>query len=129
VLTVQEFRGRLVSLGFPADDAAILTSTLEARKKDLDDARAKRLQAETLAKSRSIDLGRLERLVRRGGAPMSAYAAQLAALGYDEGSRAAMMALLQIDIDDDAQARAIREKKAAGPAERGSRSSRRGAAC
>jgi hypothetical protein len=119
VLTVQEFRGRLVSLGFPADDAAILTSTLEARKKDTDDARTKRLQAETLAKSRSIDLGRLERLVRRGGAPMSAYAAQLAALGYDEGSRAAMMALLQIDIADDSKARAIREAKSRETTDKG----------
>lgn len=119
VLTMQEFRGRLVALGFPADDAAILASTLEARKKDLDDARTKRAQAESAAKSRSIDLGRLERAVRRGAATMADYGKQLAALGYDEGSQATMMALLQIDVDDDAKARALREQAAGAGTSKG----------
>jgi hypothetical protein len=109
LLTAPEFRQRLTMLGFPAGDADLLTATLTARKTDLDEARAKRAQADGLAKAKRIDLGRAERLVRKGGATLEQYAALLGSLGYDEGSQAAMVALLQLEIDDDAAAAAARE--------------------
>lgn len=116
VLSVDEYRQRLVSMGFDAADAAILTSTLQARKTDLDAARAKRAAADTEAKKRSIDLGRFERLVRRGVRTFADYDALLLSLNFDDGSRAAMADLLRLDIADDEAARKARETPKPPPA-------------
>lgn len=119
VLTLNEFTTRLGQLGFPAADAAILTSTLAARLQALSDAQAKRDAAAAAAKVKSIDLGRFETLVRRGHRTIAEYQALLASLGYDEGSIAAMVELLQLKIDDDARAAQLRAAKAAAADKRG----------
>lgn len=113
IISVADYRGRLVSMGFDPGDVAILAATLEARKKDLDDAKAKRAQADTAARARSIDLGRAERLVRRGLWTFAQYDGLLASLGFEDGARAAMADLLRLDIADDAAARQAREDAAA----------------
>lgn len=108
VLTLDEYGQRLAQLGFDGADAAVLVATLDARKQDIDAARAKRAEAEGKAKVRQIDLGRAEQLVRRGAHSLSEYSTLLAGLGYDEGSRAAMVELLQLQMNDDAAAAAAR---------------------
>jgi len=112
VLTIQDFRAQLGTLGFPAGDAEILTSTLQARKADLDAAREKRLQADEAARHKGIDLGRAERLIRHGAGTLAQYDQLLASLGYDAGARAAMTELLHLEIADDAEARRLRDAAA-----------------
>lgn len=112
IITLQSFRQQLEQRGFDAADADLLTATLGARKADLDAAKAKRAEAERRAKIRTIDLGRLETLVRRGHRTIADYAAQLAALDFDEGAQAAMIDLLQLQIADDTAARKERERLA-----------------
>lgn len=112
VLTLQEFRGQLRGLGFPAGDADLLTATLEARKRDLDVARAARAAADEAARHKSIDLGRAERLVRRGAGTLAQYDALLASLGFAEPARVAMTELLHLEIADDAKALALRDADA-----------------
>lgn len=113
VLTVQQFRGRLGELLFAPSDADLLTATLAAKLKDRDDATAKRIAAEAAAKRKSIDLARFEALVRRGHRTLADYAALLRSLDFDDAAQAGMLDLLQLQIDDDAAARRIREDAAA----------------
>jgi hypothetical protein len=119
VLSLNEYRARLVAMGFDAGDVAILSKTLAARKADLDDARAKRAAAEQEAKRHSIDLSRFERLVRRGLRTFAQYDALLTTLGFDDGSRAAMADLLRLDIADDEAAREARNAPKPPPAPKG----------
>lgn len=104
VLTLDEFRGRLEQLGFSGADAGLLTDTLRARLDDAATAADLRAKAAAAAKIKSIDLGRFERLVVRGVRTMDQYAALLTSLGFDEGSRAAMGELVQLQIADAAAA-------------------------
>jgi hypothetical protein len=108
VLTLQEFRARLGQLQFDPADADLLAATLAARKRDLDDARAKRAQAEDAAKHKSIDLGRAEELVIRGHGTLEQYDALLASLGFDAAARAAMVDLLRARAGDYAKAQKAR---------------------
>lgn len=110
VLTIAQFRAALTARQFAAGDIDILSATLAARKQDLDDARTKRAQAERDAKVRHIDLGRAERLVRRGAHTFAEYDALLTTFGYDEGSRAAMVELVRLEAADDAEARRLRDE-------------------
>lgn len=110
IITLTEYRQRLGQLGFNDADADVLTATLEAKKSDLDDARAKRADAESKAKIRHIDLGRAEQLVRRGVHSLDEYGALLTDLGYDDGSRAAMIELLRLQVADDAAATELRRQ-------------------
>jgi len=110
VLTFPEFAQRLAQLGFNAADVVVLAATLSERKQDLEDAKAKQAAAAAAAKIRKIDLGRFEQLVRRGVRPLSEYDTLLGSLGFDVGSRAAMVDLLKLHIADDAAAAAERAK-------------------
>jgi hypothetical protein len=109
VLTLAEFRAGLVAAGLDAGDADVLTATLAAQIDDRADAQRLREAAAAEARKRSIDLGRFEQLVRRGARTLGQYDAQLAALGFDDVDRAAMVDLLQLQIADDAAARAQRD--------------------
>lgn len=113
VLTLDQVRAQLTALAFDAGDAAILLSTMQARKTDLDAAKQQRADAAAKAKTKSIDLGRFETLVRRGHRTQAEYAALLTSLGYDAGSVAAMVDLLQLQIADDTAARDARAAAAA----------------
>lgn len=119
VLTLDQYRGRLGELGFTPADADLLAATLAARIEARDEAQRQRDAAAAAAKVRHIDLGRLELLVRRGHRSLADYDAQLAALGFEEGARAAMRELLQLQIDDDAAAARTRAAAAAHLAARG----------
>jgi len=110
VLTLDQFRRQLDVLHFTPADADLLTATLAAQILDRDLAEKKRREADAAAKIRSIDLGRLELLVRRGVRTFKDYDALLRSLGFDEPSRASMAALLQLLIDDDTARRKEREK-------------------
>jgi len=112
LLSVAEFRARLVAGGTPDAAADLLASTLQAQLDDAAAAEQAREQARQAAAVKSIDLGRFELLVRRGVRPMSDYVALLGSLGFDESSIAAMRDALQIHIDDD-QAAADRAAVAA----------------
>ena len=109
VLTLAEFRARLQQLGFPPADVAILASTLEAKIADTAAAKEQREQAAAAARGKKVSLGTVETLVRRGHRSMAEYDALLVALGFDDAARAYMRELLQVQIDDDARARAERE--------------------
>lgn len=113
VLTMEEFAGRLGQLGFPMDDADILTATLHQKMLDAAAAAATRAAAKAAAAMRSIDLGRYERLVVHGARTFAQYDQVLASLGFDDASRAAMAELLQLEIADAAEARRLRDAAAA----------------
>jgi len=116
VLTVDQYADALTARGFDAGDVGILRATLAAKLKDQDDARAKRAQAARDAAVKRIDLARFEHLVRRGLRSLSDYDALLESLGYDDGSRAGMIDLLNAQIADDAKAQALRDAAARKPA-------------
>jgi hypothetical protein len=109
VLTLDEFAAGARARGIVDADVAILTATLAARKRDLDDARRKRVEAEAAAARRGIDLTRFEALVRRGHRSFADYDALLTSLRFDEAARAAMRELLELQIADDTAARELRE--------------------
>jgi hypothetical protein len=109
VITVDAYRDAVAERGFAPADVQILTATLAAKLQDQDAATAKRAQAEQAAKVKHIDLGRFERLVRRGIRPLDQYRALLDSLGYDDASIAAMVDLLNADIADDTAARQLRD--------------------
>jgi hypothetical protein len=113
VLTLDQFRRQLDTLSFDAADADVLTATLRQRKADLDAARKKRAEADSAAKRQSIDLSRFEQLVRRGVRSLGDYDALLRSLDFDDASRAAMVQLLQLHIDDDVAAAKKRAELAA----------------
>lgn len=112
LLTIPEFSARLTQLGFDPPDVSILAETLAVRKHDQDMARQKRDDAAAAAARRSIDLPKLETLVRKGIRPIDAYAAQLEALGYDEADRADLVALLEQRIAEDRAAETARRAQA-----------------
>lgn len=109
VLTIDEFRASVLQRGIVAGDAEILTATLAARKADVDAAKKKRQEADAAAHKRTINLSVFETLVRRGHRSMADYNALLESLGFEDADRAAMEDLLQLQINDDAAARAARE--------------------
>lgn len=113
VLSVDQFRRQLDTLGFDGGDADVLAATLRQRKADLDAAKKKRAEADAAAKRQSIDLSRLEQLVRRGVRTLGDYDALLQSLDFDDASRAAMVELLQLHINDDAAAAKKRAELAA----------------
>lgn len=108
-LSLDDFRARLEALDLAPADVDVLTGTLAARLAARDAAIAQRKRAEAEAKRRSIDLGRFERLVRRGLRSVAEYAALLRTLGFDDGSIAGMAELLEVQIVDDTAARLARE--------------------
>lgn len=114
LLTPEEFDARLRLLKFDAGDAALLAGVVRERKADQDAAIARRREAEELARRRRIDLGRFERLVRRGARSVADYDALLAGLGFEDADRAAMRELLELTIADD---RAAEAERAAAEAE------------
>lgn len=118
-LTAQELRGRLVALGFDAGDADLLVANAIDQKADADALAKKRAAADATAKKREIDLGRFERLVRKGARTMPQYVTLLESLDVDEAAIPDFVAALQVLIDEDAAARAEREKAAAAPAPAG----------
>lgn len=114
VLDFGRYESRLATLGFAPEDVDLLVRTLRATKDARDAAQAARDRAVTTARGRSIDLGRYERLVRRGLRTSAQYAALLASLGFDDGSIAGMRELLELQMADDAaasQARANAEAR------------------
>jgi hypothetical protein len=116
ILTVDAYSAAITERGFTPADVQILTATLAAKLHDQDAATAKRARAEQDAKIKHIDLGRFERLVRRGIRTIAQYSALLGSLGYDDASIAGMVALLQADIADDAAARKLRDDARTKPA-------------
>jgi hypothetical protein len=118
-LTAPELRGRLVALGFDAGDADLLVATAIDQKADADALAKKRAAADAAAKKREIDLGRFERLVRKGLRTMAQYVTLLQSLDVDEAAIPDFVAALQVLIDEDAAARDARTKAAAAPAPKG----------
>jgi hypothetical protein len=118
-LTAQELRGRLVALGFDGGDADLLVATAVDQKADADALAKKRAAADTAAKKREIDLGRFERLVRKGARTMAQYVSLLQSLDVDEAAIPDFVAALQVLIDEDAAARAERDKAPTTPSPKG----------
>lgn len=103
-LDLDRYRQRLAQLGFVPEDVELLARVLEQRRTD--QATAKRLRDDAAARAQRtrIDLGRFERMVRLGVQSMDAYARLLTDLGFDDGQRAAMQALLEQQIAEDRRA-------------------------
>lgn len=108
LLTPDEFAARLAFLKFDPADAALLAAVVREKKADQDAAVTKRREAEERARRRRIDIGRLERLVRRGARSMADYDALLQQLGFEDADRAEMRTLLDLQIADDRAADAER---------------------
>lgn len=114
LLTADELRARLAALGFNDADADLLTATAVAKKAELDAAKARRDATAAVAAKKQIDLGRFERLVRRGDRTMAQYVTLLQSLDVDEAAIPDFVDALQVLINDDAAARDAR--RAAEPA-------------
>jgi hypothetical protein len=119
LLTAGELRDRLVAIGFAGADADLLVATAVDRKRDADAAAKKKADADAAAKKHGIDLGRYERLVRKGARTMAQYRALLEQLGVDEAAIPDFVDALQVLIDEDAAAQAARERAAAAPPPKG----------
>lgn len=115
VLTIDYYKAQLASLKFSDTDIEILAATLAAKLADQQHAAQLRADAQAKAAVKHIDLPRLELLVRRGHRTIGDYRALLSTLGYDDGSIAAMVDLLQLKIADDAKAADARAYAAAHP--------------
>lgn len=119
LLTVEELRGRFGSAGYDAGDADLLVATMVDKKADADALAKKRAAADKAATTKQIDLGRFERLVRRGARTMAQYVTLLQSLHVDEAAIPDFVDALQLLIADDAAARDERIKAAAGPPPKG----------
>jgi hypothetical protein len=119
LLTAGELRDRLVAIGFAGADADLLVATAVDKKRDADAAAKKKADADAAAKKQGIDLGRYERLVRKGARTMVQYRALLEQLGVDEAAIPDFVDALQVLIDEDAAAQAARERAAAAPPPKG----------
>jgi hypothetical protein len=119
LLTAGELRDRLVAIGFAGADAELLVATAVDKKRDADAAAKKKADADAAAKKQGIDLGRYERLVRKGARTMVQYRALLEQLGVDEAAIPDFVDALQVLIDEDAAAQAARERAAAAPPPKG----------
>src|SRR5256886_982302 len=113
ILTLDQFRRAMLSEGFVPADADLLAANLRVRKADYDAAVQKRRDAEARAKTKAIDLGKFEQLVRRGVRTLEQYATLLRSLDFDDAAIAGMTELLQLQIADDQQARDARAAAAA----------------
>lgn len=116
VLSVDDYRARLASLGFEQADINILGDTLAAKLADRQLAQKNRAAADLAAANRSIDLGRFEQLVRKGVRTLQQYDALLDSMNFDDAARAGMVELLQLKIADDNAAADIRRQHAAAGA-------------
>lgn len=105
VVTIEDYRRRLVADGLGDADVALLVATLDARLRDRREAEEQRARAAARSTTRGIDLGRFEQLVLRGRRSLAEYEQLLAALDFDAGAIAAMRELLELRIDDAARAR------------------------
>lgn len=112
LITLEELRGRLASMGFAGGDVDVLAGTAAADKAASDQARAARDAAAAAATNRGIDLARFEQLVRRGARTLEQYEELLAGLGFNAGARASMRELLALKVADDARARELRAQAA-----------------
>jgi len=119
VVSVDEFRSELRARGFDARDTAILADTVAVRLEDRQRAEQARREAAEAARRRSIDLSRLEQLVRRGARSLTDYDRTLEDLGFDDASRAGMRELLELKTADDRKAADLRAAEAAAQPARG----------
>lgn len=119
LLTLDEYRQRLASLGYDAGDVDLLGEVMADKKAAYDAAQQTRAAATKKAAAKSISLSRFETLVRRGARTMADYDQLLQSLGYDEASRAALADLLKIKIADDQKAATLRANAPPPPGGRG----------
>lgn len=119
VLTVDQYRSVLTAAKIAAGDVDVLVATVQAKLDAKTAAETLREQAKQKAAVKHIDLAQFELLVRRGHRTMGEYQQFLSSLGYDAGSVAAMAELLQVHIDDDAKAAALKATAAQQKATKG----------
>lgn len=111
--TPDDYSAALTAAGFDPHAVELMTGILTAQIAADQDTLAQRAAAAARAATREISLPSLERAVITGLQPMSAYQAQLVALGYDPGDVATLVNLLQLQVDN---AHDVAEKKAAAAA-------------
>jgi hypothetical protein len=115
--SIEQYRAFLRAQGFSVEDVTDLATLLQAR---IDDARAaeqRRAELEREARRRRISLGDLERAVRLGLLSVDEYRSQLAAAGFSDQDRDLLAALLQRELDREAEEARRREEAKARLAE------------
>jgi hypothetical protein len=116
--TVDQYRARLVTEGFGAEDADLMAELLREQVKADDEARERRAAVEAALKKRQISLAELERAVRAGLKTVADYRAVLLREGYSEEDAELLARLLQLQLDADKQAAETRKAAEARLAER-----------
>lgn len=116
---LQDFTAFLSAHGYADADAQLLTDELAAQLATDKAAQVTRAQATAKATTKGLSLATLERAVRAGVKTIEDYSAELAALGYSGDAQAAMVQLLQLTLDTDAQTLAARGQASAILGQRG----------
>lgn len=98
IRTMEEYDGLLVELGLSDSDRQTLRDLLAARMEQDRAARERRTEVEGELVQRGLSLSQFERAVVQGVRTVAEYDEFLAEQGYDEVSRATLVALLQLEL-------------------------------
>jgi hypothetical protein len=117
--TLADYTAFLTANGYAAEDAALLSGELASLVASDKAAQLTRAQATAAAQKKGLSLTDLERAVRAGVKTVEDYRAALVSLGYTGDAQSAMVALLQLTLDTDAQTLAARGQASAVLGQRG----------
>lgn len=109
LITVEEYGAALQEAGFAGDDAALMMELVADDIRRAVEREAEREAARERAAQRGISLEDLERSARRGIVTVDEYGEALKEAGFDDRSRAVLVAMLQGDIAADDAARKRRD--------------------
>lgn len=108
VISPDGYVSRLAAAGYDQDDIAIDLELLLLEIADVQATRARREEADRAAAERNLSLADVEQAVKRGLAPIEAYRARAAELGFSGEELDLLVELLADELRDVAAARARR---------------------
>lgn len=119
IRTVDDYAAFLSSLGYGPDDVSLLADSLDRELSNEDDARKLKEKATADAAAKGLSLPELEKAVRAGVRNITDYRDALVKLGYDADAQAALVQLLQLQMDQDQQTLALQGSASALLGQRG----------
>lgn len=107
--TIDQYNARLLAEGFTPDSADLLTALLQAQLDTDQAARDRRDQITAAAAKKKLSLPQIEQAVRGGVKTMADYRAAIAAAGFGADDQNTLAALLELQLDQDAAAKAAHD--------------------
>jgi hypothetical protein len=105
VVPITRYQAMLIEQGFAAEDADILTLSLEAELAAVLEAKEQRAAAETEVDPRGLSLAQFERAVRAGLRGIGEYESYLLGLRFDDAAVQTLVGLLNLELQQDQDAR------------------------